>query len=273
MFLYLNIQAVTTQKSAAARRYAAPALTKGLRLLEVMAASPSAMTQADLARALEKSSAEIFRMLAVLEQEGYIRRDAQGAYLPTLRLFALGRTIDPLRALLADAAGPMREFARATGQECHLSVIDEGRLLVLAQESGTASVSIRIREGSYHDPRRTASGRLLLSLLCDSELDRQILLARAHFGVERQHEATLRRELRRIAAKGFAEGKNESRAGLADTAVPLSGAGVWPNAALASSHFIAETRSSRPQDILRLLRRAADATEKAGGRAKVADTP
>jgi DNA-binding IclR family transcriptional regulator len=157
-----------------APRYAAPALTKGLHLLEVLAASPSAMSQADLARALNKSSAEIFRMLTVLGQEGYVRRDPQGAYLPTLKLFALGRTVDPLRALLAAAEVPMREFAQATGQECHLSVLDGGALVVLAQESGTAPVSIRIRVGSRHDPRVTASGRLLLALLPPEEADRVI---------------------------------------------------------------------------------------------------
>jgi DNA-binding IclR family transcriptional regulator len=241
------------------RRYAAPALTKGLRLLEVLAASPAALSQADLARALKKSSAEIFRMLAVLEHEGYVRRDPQGAYLPTLQLFALGRAVDPLRALLAAAAAPMREFARLTGQECHLSVLDDGRLRVLAQESGTAAVSIRIREGSQHDPRTTASGRLLLALLPSSEADRQIRLARAQFGRSGPAESTLRREMRKIAAAGYAEARNESRAGLADTAVPVRGAGAGPHAALASSHFMAEIRRSRPRDILRLLRTAADA--------------
>ena len=148
-----------------APRYAAPALTKGLHLLEVLAASPSAMSQAYLARALNKSSAEIFRMLTLLGQEGYVRRDPHGAYRPALKLFALGRTVDPLRALLAAAEVPMREFAQATGQECHLSVLDGGALVVLAQESRTAPVSIRVRVGSRHDPRATASGRLLLALL------------------------------------------------------------------------------------------------------------
>lgn len=241
------------------RHYSAPALTKGLRLLEVLAASPAAQSQADLARALKKSSAEIFRMLAVLEQEGYIRRDPQGAYLPTLQLFALGRTVDPLRALLASAADPMREFARLTGQECHLSVLDEGRLLVLAQECGTAAVSIRIREGSQHDPRTTASGRLLLALLPAGEAGRHIGLARARFGGGAPAKDTLRREIRKIAASGYSKATNESRAGLADTAVPVRGVGAGPHAALASSHFMAEIRGLRRRDILRLLQAAADA--------------
>lgn len=243
-----------------APRYAAPALTKGLRLLEVLAASPTAMSQADLARALHKSSAEIFRMLTVLGQEGYVRRDPQGAYLPTLKLFALGRTVDPLRALLDAAAGPMREFARQTGQECHLSMLDEGRLVVLAQECGTAAVSIRIREGSQHDPRTTASGRLLLALLLPGEANRQLRLARDQFGNLAKTVSILRRELAKIAAVGCSEARHESRAGLADTAVPVGVAGPWGHAALASSHFIAEIRGSRPREILQRLRAAAEAT-------------
>ena len=247
-----------------ARRYAAPALTKGLHLLEVLAASPSAMSQADLARALNKSSAEIFRMLTVLGQEGYVRRDPQGAYRPALKLFALGRTVDPLRALLAAAEVPMREFAQATGQECHLSVLDGGALVVLAQESGTAPVSIRVRVGSRHDPRATASGRLLLALLPPQEADREIKSAREQFGGRPPAAAILRRKLRKIAADGSSEGRNESRSGLADTAVPLRRPGLLTHAALASSHFIAELRGERAKVILRQLRKTAEFISKSG---------
>jgi|688.fasta_scaffold24450_12 DNA-binding IclR family transcriptional regulator len=240
------------------RRYAAPALTKGLRLLEVLATSPAPMTQSDLARALHKSPAEIFRMLNVLSSEGYIHRDTQGSYLPTLKLFALGRAVNPLSTLLVTAVGPMREFARLSGQECHLSVLDEGRLVVLAQESGTAAVSIRIIEGSQHNPLTTASGRLLLALLPGTEAERQIRLARGLFKASPPRTSVLRRELKRIAATGYSEARDESRAGLADTAVAVQGAGPWPHAALASSHFIAEIRGSRPKEILHHLRTAAE---------------
>jgi DNA-binding IclR family transcriptional regulator len=83
-------------------------------------------------------------------------------------------------------------------------------------------------------------------------------LARAQFGRSGPAESTLRREIRKIAAAGYSEARNESRAGLADTAVPVRGGGAGPHAALASSHFMAEIRGSRPRDILRLLRAAAD---------------
>jgi DNA-binding IclR family transcriptional regulator len=247
-----------------ARRYSAPALTKGLRLLEVLAASPSAMTQADLARSLEKSPAEIFRMLSVLGQEGYVVRDSRGAYLPALKLFTLGRTVDPFRALLAAAEGPMREFAQATGQECHLSVLDGGALVVLAQESGAAPVTIRISVGSRHDPRFTASGKLLLALLDPEKAAREIKSAREQFGGRLPVAATLRRELGRIAAAGYSEGHNASRLGLADTAVPLPRPGILAHAALASSHFIAESRGERSKQILRQLRKTAEIIGKDG---------
>lgn len=242
--------------------YAAPALSKGLRLLETLAASPLPLGLAELGRAIGKSSAEIFRMLAVLEQEGYVRRDPQGAYLATLKLFTLGRSVDPLRALLSAAAGPMRDFARLTGQECHLSVLEEGQLVVIAQESGTAAVTIRVREGSRHNPLATASGRLLLALLPPVEAGRQVMLARALFKGPTVTDIELRRAWKQIARARCSTARNESLAGLADTAVPVRGTGAWTHAALASSHFLAAKDSSRLAHALNELRAAATAIAK-----------
>ena len=50
----------------------APALEKGLELLEVLAAEPVGLTQKQLADHVGRSVSEIFRMLGVLQQRGYI---------------------------------------------------------------------------------------------------------------------------------------------------------------------------------------------------------
>ena len=51
-------------------RYQAPALKKGLEILELLATSEQALTMSDISGALGRSVGEIFRMLQVLEERG-----------------------------------------------------------------------------------------------------------------------------------------------------------------------------------------------------------
>src|SRR5258708_12294291 len=80
--------------------YAAPALEKGLDILECLAEQRVPLTQSQLARVLRRSPSELFRMLSCLEQRGYVRKDpASAAYALTLRLFELSRTHSPYHHL------------------------------------------------------------------------------------------------------------------------------------------------------------------------------
>jgi DNA-binding IclR family transcriptional regulator len=150
--------------SAKSPDYSVPALEKGLDILEALAASPVPLSLAELARDLDRGSAEIFRMLVCLERRAYLRRDAvSGKYAPTLRLFELAHAHSPLRTLLEVAREPMREVTLRLRESCHLSVIERGQLLVIAREDSPESVRLAIEVGGRFDPRKTASGRLLRS--------------------------------------------------------------------------------------------------------------
>jgi hypothetical protein len=54
------------------RKYTAPALEKGLDILDLLAGHGQAMTLSQISVALEKSVGEIFRMIHVLEFKGFI---------------------------------------------------------------------------------------------------------------------------------------------------------------------------------------------------------
>lgn len=218
--------------------YSAPALTRGLRILELLAVAGRPLSQTEISQALGKSPGEQFRMLAVLVQEGYISRDSNGAYRPTLKMYALGKIVNPWETLLAAAAAPMREFSAATGRECHLSILEEGMLVVLTHESGTAAVSIQVRAGSRHNPLQTASGRLLLSHLPAGEANRHAALASTKFGDCRRLTKSWHHQLAVLSKQGYALAHDESLPGLQDVAVPVLHAADGQAAALASSHFV-----------------------------------
>ncbi len=144
--------------------YSVPALDKGLDILEALAASPVPLSLAELARDLDRGSAEIFRMLVCLERRAYLRREpVSGKYSPTLRLFELAHARPPIKTLLEVTREPMRELTLKLRESCHLSVIERGELLVIAREDSPESVRLSIETGARFNPRQTASGRLLLS--------------------------------------------------------------------------------------------------------------
>jgi DNA-binding IclR family transcriptional regulator len=57
--------------------YFAPALEKGLDVLEALAVARTPQTLAQLARTLNRTSSELFRMIDALEKRFYIIRDPE----------------------------------------------------------------------------------------------------------------------------------------------------------------------------------------------------
>ena len=57
------------------KSYSAPALEKGLDIIELLASMQRPMATREIADQLNRSKSEIFRMVFVLVARGYLRRD------------------------------------------------------------------------------------------------------------------------------------------------------------------------------------------------------
>ena len=81
-------------------KYRAPALSKGLDILELLAAYPMGLSQIEIAKELGRTTSEIFRMLAVLRKRGYVEIAEDGdRYELTPRLFEIAHRHPPTRRL------------------------------------------------------------------------------------------------------------------------------------------------------------------------------
>jgi DNA-binding IclR family transcriptional regulator len=199
--------------------YSVPALEKGLDLLEALAEQPEPRSQADLARDLGRSPSEIFRMLACLERRGYIvKEEASGRYRLTLRLFELAHTHTPVDQLLHAADGPLREVSRRIRESVHLSVLSDGKLLVLSQIESQNRTRVSVEVGAKFPVVRTASGRILLAHLSQEEL--RALLDRdgewARLGTAARDRFL--GDLLRIRREGLYQGKSDLTHGIRDVA-------------------------------------------------------
>src|SRR3546814_7188808 len=76
-------------------RYAAPALEKGLDILEALSASTDGYTPNELAQAMGRNVNEIFRMVVTLQRRGYIQADLHDRYTLPLTMFQLANIDTP----------------------------------------------------------------------------------------------------------------------------------------------------------------------------------
>ena len=112
----------------AADRYRAPALDKGLDILEVLAASEEGLTQTEIANALERTPNEIYRMLDRLVRRNYVVRKSGERYELTLKLFSLAHLHAPVRRLVGQAMPTMRRVAAECAQAVFIAIYDRGDL-------------------------------------------------------------------------------------------------------------------------------------------------
>ena len=103
-------------------RYAAPALEKGLDILELLASVSESLTHSEIASRLGRTVTEVFRMLVCLEERGYLSRTgADERYQLTLKLFEIIHQHRPLAA--SDKSGAP---AGAAGGERNRTILPSG---------------------------------------------------------------------------------------------------------------------------------------------------
>ncbi|TGP18886.1 MULTISPECIES: IclR family transcriptional regulator [unclassified Mesorhizobium] len=155
-------------------RYRAPALDKGLDILELLASVDGGLTQAEIAKRLDRSPNEFYRMLDRLVKRGYVTRPDGDRYSLTLKLFGLGQLHAPVRRLVSYATSIMRELAEISWQANQLVVFDRGSAVVIAQQEAPRYWGISIRVGSHISLFDTGSGHVLLAFRSPEEREMMI---------------------------------------------------------------------------------------------------
>jgi DNA-binding IclR family transcriptional regulator len=152
---------VDDEESASGGRYRAPALEKGLKILELLAGEAQPMLLTAIGPRLGRSTNELFRMMQVLQYQGYIDQAAGGGYRLTDKLFSLGMEQPRTRNLLEIALPAMRQLAVTIGQSCHLAVHSKGQIVVVARMESDEQIGFTVRIGYRQALLKTASGAVL----------------------------------------------------------------------------------------------------------------
>lgn len=151
-------------------KYQAPALDKGLDILEYLSSQSIPLSQTEIAIGIEKTPNEIYRMLMSLESRGYILRDeVSGKYRLSLKLFYLSHRHSPIDELRKAAQFPLEELANSIRQSCHLSILYMNQVMVIIHAKSPGPIALSIEEGNLFPLPLTASGKVLLAYMPEAE--------------------------------------------------------------------------------------------------------
>lgn len=237
-------------------RYRAPALEKGLEILEFLAPRSGAMTLSEISEGVGRSKSEIFRMLQVLEERRYLARTAgTEGYALSNRLFMLGMEHPPVKGLMEAAMPVMHRLATEILQPCHLAIPSEELIVVIARVESPGDVGFVVRVGHRRPIPHSTSGLVLLAF--QSEEGRAQWLETLERKQVHYERARLAGHLRSITARGYACIPSEVVTGVTDLSAPIL---LHGTAIAALTVPFAERRGARgePKRSIARLRRAAD---------------
>lgn len=244
----------------------APALDKGLDILEYLSEVGVPKSQIEIANGLGKTPNEIYRMLVCLEERGYLLKNASGRYSISLKLYQLSHRHSPVEGLVKMVKPFMERLSNQTHQSCHLSIVHHGKLMIIAQTQSPGPVSLSIEEGSLFPLLKTTSGRVALAVIPDDE--RKALLQRDHYfsDFSEAEKTAFWERLKGIAERGYEMEQSEITLGVTDVAVPVGcwETGVFAVLAISSLSRIDKERESGEQLIEALLKAASEINVRLG---------
>jgi DNA-binding IclR family transcriptional regulator len=228
---------------------ASQTLSRGIRILELLADAREPLTIDEVARRLALHRSIAYRLLRTLEDHGLVARDSAGHVVLGARMAALAAGV--AHDLQAEALPELTAIANELGMTCFLAVIDHDQCITLASvEPRHAVASVAQRPGARHPITVGAPGKALLSLLPPSEWPADV-------------SDQLRAEVAEVAARGYATSHDEVIPTVQAVSVPIPLRGGHRPAAIAVVHV------ARPEDpaaiAARLQRSAATICEALGG--------
>lgn len=222
-------------------QYATPALDKGLDIIELLARERDGLTKSEIARALNRTVSEIFRMLLCLQRRGYIVETKSDSYVLSLRLFQLVQEHPPTERLLVEALPRMHVLTQRLEQSCHLGVLEAGRVVILAQTNAPSSVGLYVKAGSTVDLMEASTGQVILAHLPREAQQKMLEEWQKEMG--RSVPKDLPGHLEKIHRQGYEKRASYQVKGVINISCPIMGEGNRVVAAL-TVPFIQRYRSN-----------------------------
>jgi DNA-binding IclR family transcriptional regulator len=220
--LWGSIRAVQKKKrpAAPARGYSAPALEKGIEIVELLATVPGGLSISEIAGKLRRSMNEVFRIIVVMEAKGWLAKDPDTYhYSVTYHVLEMAMRATPAQSLSAAAAPIMEKLSIDTNQSCHLVVRAGGRgLIIQRQENASLQGGFALRPGASVDLTRSCSGHVLLAFMEANSQEAVLKQLPRPLGWPL---AKLAKRLQEVRKRGYELQPSARTAGVTDVSYPI----------------------------------------------------
>lgn len=209
-------------RTPASRDYSAPALEKGMDIIELLAEAEGGLTVSEIAQRLKRPMSELFRVIIVMQRRRWLQKDPESSrYSVTYHVLKLAHLGTPVKSLTLAAATVMHELSGSVNQSCHLVVLSGTHaLVVLRQENPRRHANLSVRLGATIKLIPSCSGHVLLAHLSPDHLD---TLLKAIPGPWEISRARLLRILAQTRKRGFEVQRSPITSGVTDISYPVRG--------------------------------------------------
>lgn len=199
-----------------------------LRLLTVLEAVSKAgvpVRPSDVGEQLSLPKPTVHRLFKTLEDEGFLQRDLDGkGYAPGRRTRRLAaNALSSLHVRTARLA-ILTSLAEDIGETCNISIPDRDQMIYLDRVETKWPLRIQLPIGTRVPLHCTASGKIYLSSLRPSYLDRFVQSARLKALTPKTltDPEELKNEIIQIRRRGVSTDNEEFMEGMAAIAVPIN---------------------------------------------------
>lgn len=247
---------------SATKTPSAPALERGLTILELVAKSQSGLTFSQLARVLDFPKSSIHCLLVTFERLGYLHRtEGTGRYLCGMKLVRIANMALDGITIRQRSAPLLRELAERTGLTAHLAILERNEAMLIAKMSTIGGQHVATWVGKRIDVHCTSLGKCLIAYLPEEELDSII----RQKGLLRHNENTiasirkLKLDLEKTRILGYAVDDQEEEIGVRCVGVPVFDTEHRVVAAVSVSGTISEISSDMIAAVAATVRNIAQA--------------
>lgn len=206
--------------------YRVEALAKGLAVLSLFSERRTSLMLKQICAATALPMPTAFRIVATLEEDGYLERLPDGAYRPSVAVLSLGYSALSGLDLIEHGQVLLRELAQRTHETVNLSSLVGDQVVYMVRIRNADLVTANIQVGSTLPAVHTSMGKVLLSDLDPAELRRRLEPSSFEQGTGPnavRDLAGLEASFAAIRQQGYAVQDQEVAHGLRSIAVPIRG--------------------------------------------------
>jgi DNA-binding IclR family transcriptional regulator len=209
---------------------------RALTVMEILATLGQAGVT-EIAAELGVHKSTVSRLISALEARGYVEQLAdRGKYRLGFAVARLARASSGQLDLVKQSQAACDALASETGETTNLAVLDDDRIVNIAEAIGPAGIALRTWVGQSCPAHATSSGKVLLAGLSGSDLRERLATRLESFtDTTVTSRAALETELASVRENGWARVREELEVGLNAVAAPVYDADAEVVAALSVS--------------------------------------